>query len=296
MQCLINFVLIFGLKLSLFGSVVSMTVTNLIIFAVNEFFLTRRFKLDFEDEDVKLLNFGQTKVLFWNYWRQAWPSIVLNLINTGLLFCLFVKSGEITVKDALPAISILIFLNDIFIQLSKGYEQSLCSFIGFYLGSEATATHAQRHRKIFLHQLYLLILFKFVIFTLLVVFLPSSQITSPVSLILHFLCLSLYLTLTMLTGLFRSLVSLRDVLIEYIAILIIITLPAMFCLPLLAADAKAKGVLPFVGYAIGQAVLIVTLWQLFGDEVKAGVEWNEKIKEIKKEVRQEVANVRQQRE
>lgn len=116
------------------------------------------------------------------------------------------------------------------------------------------------------------------------------------SLLLHFLCLSLFLTLTMLTGLFRSLVCLRDVLVEYIAILCIVTLPAIFGLPLITSDAKIKGYLAFVGYAIGQAVLIITLWQLFGDDIKVGVDWTEKIKEIKKDVREEVAIVKKFKE
>lgn len=117
-----NFVLIFGLKVGLFGAIASMTSTNAIIFAINEWFLMSKFRLEFDEENDKLFDFGQIRLLLGRFWQQAWPSILVNLINTSLLFCLFVKSGEISAKDMLPAIGIQIFLNDMFVQLSKGYE------------------------------------------------------------------------------------------------------------------------------------------------------------------------------
>lgn len=53
-----NFVLIFGLKVGLFGAIVSMTSTNAIIFAINEWFLMSKFRLEFDEEDDKLFDFG----------------------------------------------------------------------------------------------------------------------------------------------------------------------------------------------------------------------------------------------
>jgi len=136
--------------MGLLGTIISITLTNAIVFALNEWFLMKQFRVEFDDqEEAKLFNFGQIKAIFWSFWKWSWPSVLLNLLKTGTLLCLFVRSGEITIKEMLPVIGIQIFLNDVFLQLSKGFEQSLCSFIGFYIGSEQTPKQAQKHSKLF---------------------------------------------------------------------------------------------------------------------------------------------------
>jgi len=74
-----------------------------------------------------------------------------------------------------------------------------------------------------------------------------------------------------------------------------VTIPAVFLLPLLASKQQQQNTaydLAFVGYALGEAVVVLVLWRMLRETADGGLDWQDTCKQVRKDVKEEVGKIR----
>ena len=75
-QSVLNFILIFGLKLHLIGAAITCTITNMSIFFVNERYLSKTQASDMEGFEFSVADTRLLRVGLKSYLHQAWPAVL----------------------------------------------------------------------------------------------------------------------------------------------------------------------------------------------------------------------------
>lgn len=160
-QLVSGYVLVFQADLGVMGAGVSISISQIVQFLMNEQYLADIAAV--ERVEVSILDVGISCSLFQTYMSKALPNMMKQVLEHGVFIFLILNASSVGGQPNQVRMAIFYVYQGIFYSIGLGLQSASCQFIGYYVGC-GNIEFARKYFTFFLYNTCFISIFVFFLF------------------------------------------------------------------------------------------------------------------------------------